>query len=46
MKLNWILSLLSFIKLFIIIRVILKKTIFMSPRASRLCRMYGCDFDY
>ena len=52
-KFNYILVFLGFGKLFIILRVILTGTSYMSPRcknivivASRLCRMYGCEANY
>lgn len=45
-KVNYILVILSFLKIFIIIRVILLNNIYMTPRSNRLCRMYGCSFDY
>jgi len=31
---------------FIIVRVLLKRTSFINPRADRLCRMYGCEANY
>lgn len=45
-KLNYVFVFLGFGKLFIILRVILIRQIYMSPRSSRLCRMYGCQSDY
>jgi len=41
-KVNYVLVITSFFKLFIILRVVLMKQIYMSPRSNRLCRMYGC----
>lgn len=53
-KINYILVFFGFFKLFIILRVMLIKQVYMSPRcksfyifsASRLCRMYGCESNY
>ncbi len=52
-KLNYILVVLGFLKVFIALRVLLLRQAYMSPRcnsflsiASRLCRMYGCESDY
>ncbi|KRX03768.1 hypothetical protein PPERSA_04276 [Pseudocohnilembus persalinus] len=45
-KLNWLLALLSLLRILIILRVILRNTIFLSPRAHRLTRMYGCQANY
>ena len=45
-KVNYVLVVLSFTKIFIILRVVLLRQIYMSPRSSRLCRMYGCESDY
>lgn len=41
-KVNYVLVITNFFKLFIILRVVLVKQIYMSPRSNRLCRMYGC----
>lgn len=38
--------LLGFLRLFIVVRVILLRTNYMSPRASRNCNMYGCRANY
>jgi hypothetical protein len=38
--------LLGFLRFFVVVRVILLRTNYMSPRASRNCRMYGCRSDY
>lgn len=45
-KINYILVFFGFFKLFIILRVVLIRQIYMSPRSSRLCRMYGCESNY
>lgn len=45
-KVNYVLVFLGFGKLFIILRVVLIRQIYMSPRSSRLCRMYGCESNY
>ncbi len=45
-KLNYVLVFLGFGKLFIILRVVLIRQIYMSPRSNRLCRMYGCESNY
>jgi hypothetical protein len=45
-KVNYILVLLGFFRLFIVLRVFLLRTSYMSPRSSRNCRMYGCKASY
>lgn len=36
----------GFLRLFVVLRVVLLRTSYMSPRASRNCRMYGCRANY
>lgn len=45
-KLNWLLTILSYFRSFIICRVLLKESSFMSPRAFRLTKMYGTESTY
>lgn len=45
-KLNYLLVILGFARLFIIFRVFLLKTEYMSPRANRVCRLYEAKSDY
>ena len=45
-KINYVLVFLGFGKLFIILRVVLIRQSYMSPRSNRLCRMYGCESNY
>ena len=43
---NYSLVLLGFAKILIVVKVLLHRTSYMSPRASRNCRMYGCKASY
>jgi len=45
-KLNYVIVLLGFLRLFVVVRFFLLRTDYMSPRASRNCRMYGCKANY
>lgn len=45
-KINYVLVFLGFGKMFIILRVVLIRQSYMSPRSNRLCRMYGCESNY
>lgn len=45
-KLNYLLVILGMFRLFIILRVFLLKTDYMSPRANRVCRLYEARSDY
>lgn len=45
-KLNYMLVLIGFARNFIILRVILLKTDYMSPRANRVCKLYEAKSDY
>lgn len=45
-KLNYLFVILGYSRLFIIVRVFLLKTDYMSPRANRVCRLYEARSDY
>lgn len=45
-KLNYLLVLLGFARAYILLRVFLLKTEYMSPRANRVCRLYEAKSDY
>lgn len=45
-KINYILVMLGFLRIFIVLRGVLLSTSYMTPRGSRNCRMYGCKNDY
>lgn len=41
-KINYILVMLGFLRVFLLLRLVLLSSSYMSPRSSRNCRMYGC----
>lgn len=45
-KFNWLLTIFGWLRIYIIVRVILKSTNYMNTRASRISRMYGCSANY
>lgn len=45
-KINYILVMFGFLRIFLLLRLVLLSSSYMSPRSSRNCRMYGCSADY
>lgn len=43
MKLNYLLIILSYLKVVLLIESAINLTKFKNPRASRVCTIYGCD---
>ena len=45
-KLNYLLTITVFVRIYAVIRAYLIHTEYCTPRSSRICRMYGTDADY
>jgi hypothetical protein len=45
-KTNHLLGIVMLMRSYIIIRTIVATTIYASPRASRICRLYGCEHNF
>lgn len=45
-KLNWLMNILMFIRLYILLRTTFNQSTYMTTRAQRLCLMYGCNNGY
>lgn len=45
-KLNWLMTLFLFIRVYIIARTTFYKSRYMTVRSQRLCSMYGCSSGY
>lgn len=43
---NEILSLLSLLRFYVLIRLFLFRSVYMNPRSHRLCKMHGCQANY